>query len=1182
MATAAPTGDTQTTQRIVNDLDANFIVEAGAGTGKTYALVSRAVALVKAGHPMPGIVAITFTEAAAAELSERIRARLEQLLDDRHPDNHTDLLAADLSDDHRQHIQNAIAELDQASIQTIHSFAAQLLRERPLSVGLPPGWGPLDEVETKERFNKEWDKWLERALGEGTGVGKELRSALTYLIEDNISINVWRKIAQSFSDKYDRLRASDSLVYAIPSVDISAVADDTLRELRKLCELDRNRTGTSASLLDQLNGAINAVQSARQVSDDTFSVARVVREKSVLPTRRGGNPAIRQRFTAAGTAFKESLQTACLAKGLMPLLHNLRQHFAVDYEAQRKAKGVATFDDLLVWARDLLRDDAHARQHFRDKYSHILIDEFQDTDPLQAEIAFYLAAAPDADIHNQPWHTLPLTPGKLFIVGDPKQSIYRFRNADLAVVQQVKDGGQLQPLSISENRRSQNPVLHWVNAVFGGTDDASGLVQEEPGIQADYIPLQPNAGIQQESLGTVQIFGGDSTESADAVRRQQAKHVANLIAAYAGDSAAARLNMYDKGSKNIRPANLGDVCLLIRSRNGLGVLTRALDDAAIPYRLEGASLFFDTQEVQDMLNCLRAIDDPADEVSVVAALRSPAFACSDADLLRWRDAGGQTPVWNYQSRRLDADAAESGDQRQAAPSVWQGMQKLREYHERSRTESVAQLIAQFIRDRRLDELDLAETRPRETWRRRQFLVEQARNLEYDSAISPGVAPFTLRRFLGWAESRQEENARITEVAVPETDDDAVRIMTMHAAKGLEFPIVILLGLDYDPAAKSGPNGYPTVLHGASGNPIEVLAGSWNRGSGLMTPGYQAAIATEDKHSDAEAIRLAYVGATRARDHLLVSLYHGVNQKGESKDLIHRIANLPDLPHRPAPVDIADTPQLLLSKPDAIDAGDYDFDSWQHSHADNIKQRSLPQAVTATSLAHPGRVHSDGDRIEDKEPSGDPPPTTGRGGTAFGSALHSVLQNTVDQMLTAEQLPLPPGTPVADLLKQWDGEIEKLAKSAAKAQGLTGRDGEIITLTRRALQNDSVAKALRAPRLWPEIPVAAPIDTSDEAVVIEGIIDLLYQDDDGQLVILDYKSDDIKADELDDRMKQHYQWQGAAYAAAIKRATGREVKDVQFLFVRLDGPARSVANWRNLVEEVAQRAAEPAIGTARQG
>ena len=1150
-ATAAPTGDTQTTQRIVNDLHANFIVEAGAGTGKTYALVSRAVALVKAGHPMPGIVAITFTEAAAAELSERIRARLEQLLDDRHPDNHTDLLAENLSDTHRRHIQNAIAELDQASIQTIHSFAAQLLRERPLSpaVGLPPGWATLDEVETKERFTDQWNAWLDYALGKDTGVSEGLQNSLRFLLENDVKVNHWQKIAQAFSDKADKLR--DATV--IPDGNLRSMACNTIKELR---ELQSKCDNPADALYKRIEQVISAADNVLQIATDPVAVAGV---DTNFPA--GGAPGAsrywnqgispkeaRDKLKAVREHFVGTVNAAPKVKELIPLLHNLRQHFAVDYAARRKAEGVATFDDLLVWARDLLRDDADARQHFRDKYTHILIDEFQDTDPLQAEIAFYLAAAPDADIHNQPWHTLPLTPGKLFIVGDPKQSIYRFRNADLAVVQKVKDGGQLAPLSISENRRSQNPVLHWVNAVFGGADDADGLMQADDGIQADYIPLQPNAGIQQESLGTVQVFGGPLAEIAAAVQRQQAKHVANLIAAYAGDSAAARLNMYDKGSKSTRPANLGDVCLLIRSRTGLGVLTRALDDAAIPYRLEGASLFFDTQEVQDLLNCLRAIDDPADEVSVVAALRSPAFACSDADLLRWRDAGGQTPAWNYQSRRLDADAAESGDQRQAAPSVWDGMRQLREYHERSRTESVAQLIAAFIRDRRLDELDLAETRPRETWRRRQFLVEQARNLEYDSAISPGAAPFTLRRFLSWAESRQEENARITEVAVPETDDDAVRIMTMHAAKGLEFPIVILLGLASNPRSRDNE----VLFNSSDGSvSVEVKAGD------IATPGHSDAVAHERENTEAEEIRLAYVGATRARDHLLVSMYQS---GGQNSGIVAKIAALAEktaLPHHTVPDDITDTARNLPAPAHTATAvGDYAPADWTQSRADNIKQRSRPQAVTATSLAHPGRVHSDGDRIEDKDGGADPPPTTGRGGrggTAFGSALHSVLQNTVDQMLTAEQLPLPPGTPVADLLKQWDGEIEKLAKSAAKAQGLTGRDGEIADLSRRALQNDSVAKALRAPRLWPEIPVAAPIDTSDGAVVIEGIIDLLYQDDDGQLVILDYKSDNIKADDLDDRMKQHYQWQGAAYAAAIKRATGREVKDVQFLFVRLGRP-----------------------------
>ena len=168
------TDDQTTLYSIVNDLGANLMIEAGAGTGKTYALVSRVVALVMAGVRMQHIVAITFTEAAAAELSERIRSRMEQLLDDDHPDNAHDLLAQELTDQARGRIRRAVGELDQAAVQTIHSFAAQLLRDRPLPANLPPGWTPMDAVESAQRFEEQWDQWMDRALGEGADANVEL------------------------------------------------------------------------------------------------------------------------------------------------------------------------------------------------------------------------------------------------------------------------------------------------------------------------------------------------------------------------------------------------------------------------------------------------------------------------------------------------------------------------------------------------------------------------------------------------------------------------------------------------------------------------------------------------------------------------------------------------------------------------------------------------------------------------------------------------------------------------------------------------------------------------------------------------------------------------------------------------------------------------------------------------
>ena len=330
----------------------------------------------------------------------------------------------------------------------------------------------------------------------------------------------------------------------------------------------------------------------------------------------------------AGQTFQSVVRFAPLA----PLLNELVR-FARECESVRRSEGEANFRDLLVWARNVLRDNPATRSYFQRRYSHILIDEFQDTDPLQAEIAFYLAAEPDADVKDRPWHTLPLTPGKLFVVGDDKQAIYRFRGADMGVTQTVKDSGQLVPLSLSENRRSQEPLLDWVNAVFG----ECGLMEYDPGIQAQYSALTPNAELQNEDMdASVRLFGEPVELTAAPTRRREAQHLANIIVSSIADDNG--LKVYDKVLGQVRNAKLQDICILIRSRTGLNVLTRQLEIAGIPYRIEGGSLLFDTQEVRDLLNCLRAIDDPSDEVSVVAALRSPAFACSDLDLLRWRDA----------------------------------------------------------------------------------------------------------------------------------------------------------------------------------------------------------------------------------------------------------------------------------------------------------------------------------------------------------------------------------------------------------------------------------------------------------------------------------------------------------------------------------------------------------------
>ena len=1141
-----PTDDAQTLRRIVNDRDANLIVEAGAGTGKTYSLVSRVVALVKWGARMDNIVAITFTEAAAAEISERIRTRMEQLLDEEHPDNAGDLLYVNITAEERDRIARAVGELDQASIQTIHSFAAQLLRQRPMDVGLPPGWSQWDELAAAQGFGEKWESWLDRTLGGHNDSSAGLIGAMQYLIRADVGIGPWEELARAFSGEYDRLRQDDSM----RSVDIRAASEAAAEQIQSLCALCPDK---GHPLYGQLTAAMATIDAVMEVGHNPLEAAAAL--DAGAPVRPVGGAGSRSKWKDLTPAtvraefrkIGESLQSAIRTAPAQPLVQELRRAFAEEYPVERKANGAATFDDLLVWARDMLRDSPAARQYFQSRYTHILIDEFQDTDPLQAEIGFYLASTEDAPVGQQSWHALPLKPGRLFIVGDAKQSIYRFRGADLGVTRQLKEGGQIEALTLSRNRRSQKPVLEWVNATF------RSLMGDGTDVQPEYVDLEWHDDIQQDDVAAgVRVFGEASDARADDMRRQQARHVANMLLAYTSQ-VTSRLSVYDTDARVVRPARLGDVCILIRSRTGLGILERGLEDAGIPYRIEGGSLIFNTQEVQDLLNCLRAIDDPTDEVSLAAALRSPAFACTDVDLLDWRGAGGN---WSYLEEAMpDGPSA-----------VRQGMLQLRAYHEKRYDVSTSRLISDFVRERRLEELDLAEIRPREIWRRRQFLIEQARAFEFGSGGND--APRDLRQFLLWADTQQDEGSRITEAPVPETDDDSVRIMTMHAAKGLEFPIVILLGLNQKPSAQRR-----IIQVNRSDGVVETKFGKFE------TPGYSALVELDRQHENAEAIRLAYVAATRARDHLMVSLYHEPRPDGNAPtEVLQAILN-GAASGLQTNVDVAaDSPlqSEFAQMPGAATPQAYDAAGWQQQRAETNARRSVPQAVTATWIARHASTDRQDDQpdpseVEDKEinPDSEQPWRLGRGGTAFGSALHAVLQKAVMGLLP--HLPLPSDQPPDTLLNQLDASIDRLAPQEAANEGVPDRSAAIAREAKRAVRNPAVIAAFHSRSLWSEIPVAAPIDTPMGQIVVEGIIDLLYLDDDDQLVVVDYKSDDVRDEEHVRAKLDYYQWQGAAYAVAVQRATGKTVKDVQFLFVRRD-QAVSIPDLQGLMDELSQKVA----------
>ena len=942
---------------ILERLDENMVVEAGAGTGKTRSLVDRVVALIKTGRArLAGVAAITFTESAAAELRARIAESLELAADDN-----------SLPKEQQERCRRAVTELDQASIQTLHSFAGSLLGERPLAAGLPPGFTIRDEIEAEIAFENRWTEWLDMVLDDPVA-----QQALRPALAADMTLNHMRTIADSFHKNYDLVA-----------------------------------------------GASFVLPSSRATEDEQ-------------------------------------------ASELIPVLE-LLQRFTLDYARERRAAGHVEFLDMLVLARDLLRDNLPARDHFRERFTHILIDEMQDTDPLQAEIAMFLAEetsdhiAPDD--RPRDWRKVKPVAGKLFIVGDPKQSIYRFRRADIQQVGQMREAVGGASVLLQQNFRSLPPVIDWVNSVFGQ------WMQGEA--QAEYSPLVTAA--QDEQPPPVHFMGTEIEENMGVVRRQEAEALASAIQAAIEEGWQVRSEDGD-GAK--RPADYQDICVLMPRRAGFDALEIAFEDAGIPYRLESASLIYNTQEARDLLNCLAAIDDPTNPVAIVAALRSPAFACSDVDLLTFIDEGGQ---FDY----LSADSPPCG-------SVADALAVLRKFHERRRWTAPAALIEQFVRARRLRELALDERQWRGRWTRYGFLIDRARAFAATGETS-------LRAFLAWTDRQREENARARETVVRESDAGAVSVMTVHGAKGLEFPIVLLAGLN----ATRGPNPDPVLFDRNNGR-IEVKAS-------LQTGGYEELADFEKARGEEERVRLIYVAATRARDHLVVSLYR--NKRGKSSaaarieefmqgaDHLWQCLNPPAVTSSRAPVSAG---------AEAVSAGDTAEarQLWQERRRELYAVRSRPISAAATRLAQEAKEEQD---VPDE------PWRRGRAGTNIGRAVHAVLQ-TVD---------LRTGS-----------DLEDIAQAQAAAEGVPAQANAISRLVRRALDSSPVERALASGRWWRETPVAGPVGDG----IVEGFIDLLFEEEDG-FVIVDYKTDTIRSEDEIERAKERYRLQGGAYALALSKAAG---------------------------------------------
>jgi ATP-dependent helicase/nuclease subunit A len=842
-----PLADEAARQRVTTDLDRTFLVEAAAGTGKTTTLVTRIVNVIAAGRvTMDRLVAITFTEAAAAELRDRIREALERA-------------AADTthSDQERSNCQRAVQEIDQAAISTIHAFAGLLLRTFPIEAGLPPGFSTLDEIQQALLFDERFDAWFWR-----DALQEPRRNVVRRAMLLGFGQASFRRLAAALEDKHDLLRPETvwEVVEPPPALPVAQVVGRRLTQLQRCVPyaLDGAQDPLVQTVLSTRSSARELLRA--QTEDEALSaLLSVGRLRAYVEHPERWSKAKDGRN--AGFVVKKVLEEvndrirtvldAHRSATLGELLGFVRD-FVLDGVAQRRAEGVATFHDLLTWTRDLLRDSAVVRHAAQSRYQRIFIDEFQDTDPLQAEIAFYLAAderegrALPAD-----WRDTQLVPGKLFVVCDPKQSIYRFRGADITLYDDLLERLADARERLTHNFRSVRSVLDWVNHHF------DRHMQSEPGIQPEYVPLSAHWAPHPDAVCGVRRIGGPIDGSAADAADAEARTFAMLTRSAVDDGWLVSDRDSD-GVRMLRPAAYSDICILLPARTHLRQLERALEDVGVPYRVEAGKLVLATQEVRDLLACLRAIEDPSDQVALVAALRSPAFACSDVDLLGWVEGGGQ----------LDHEHPGDGPE----GPVKQALTSLAEFHQRRLLLSPPALIEAFVAERLLVAAAFGESRPREAWRRLRYVVSRARAFTV-------TGRHTLRAFLDWIEGLQRADVRDPEAGSAEPDEDAIHIQTIHGAKGLEYPIVLLGGLGSNGRARYG--GVEVIADRRTGR----LA--CRAGEGWQTPDFAEAQAREKQMAGAEAIRLLYVATTRAKDHLVLSLFRGSRSEESSAALIER-------------------------------------------------------------------------------------------------------------------------------------------------------------------------------------------------------------------------------------------------------------------------------------------------------
>jgi ATP-dependent helicase/nuclease subunit A len=1100
--------DTAAREAAETTYDRNVVVVAGAGTGKTTLLVNRLVHLLMKEPDPVGllqVVALTYTNKAATEMKIRLRERLAMLAQvptagETGLDGGTTVIE-DLRlrygvrvEDIADRATTALRDLEKAQIGTVHSFAGHLLRLYPLESGVDPAFREDDGTRFNEHFRVAWDVWVDRELSR-QGTQHKLWRALL----ESTTVAQLRTLTFCLcSDLIDIEALTRQLEMESPSDLAQWIGRMATRSQALLDVYDRPKRRKVEHMLAAAATLMKLIRDeGPDVTIQLDATDRAWLEKKTSDEVSGWEE---HDFTEATKLIKLAQQLLLLDHHYFNKFLKLVSPFITSVLATFADAGWLSFDGLLARARTLLWEHPAIRERVKREYRAVLIDEFQDTDPLQYEII--LAVSEEPGHHSVNWQRILLEPGKLFIVGDPKQSIYAFRRADMEafdrVVQKIEaDGGIVH--NLTTNFRSDASVLEPVNDIF------DRLFVRRPLVQPGNVRLEGGERRRRSRLDPgvlLQITAsrpGDPPFDAAGATRAEAEALACWL----------REEVLEN-----RQVAAGQIALLFRTLTQADAYLDALRRYDIPYLIEGEKHFYRRQEVIDLVNVLRVLDHPHDHIALVGVLRSPLGGLTDRDIYDLHEAG----LFHYLN-----EAGTSQWSHPRADNVRRLYRRLTLLHQQVRTLPLPEAIQTIFDELPVLELAAASLHGEQA-------VANLLKVKQTATALLDRPYLTFSGFIDLMVTRLDEQPEEPESPLAEESSDAVQILTIHKAKGLEFSVVVLPGLHQ---GKGREGTSPSVVYDWS-------TGSYGLSLGrLHTMGYLRVQQKLVERQEAERKRVCYVGMTRSKDLLLLSgavasrsagdtvldWLHDIGEgeignpmtgawKVGSSAIPHRVVYAPERKSGRRPLSTHETVPPLHP---ATLAQLWDERTTRRGTVQGISWRLTPTSLNAimpTHRAESGRTTADRDV-----------------GQLAGVLAHRILEGwdfsrspmeLLDQIAPALDTEL---TPERDRLRPAVGASLKAIFTAFG-------------------WSDAYMRLRSATILGREVPFIMPWG---DRQVMEGVIDLIYRLD-GQLWIADYKTDQTTAEEAPTKAA-FYSYQADIYRRAATKCLGLPHVSFHLLFLR---------------------------------